>query len=175
MRVLPFIIGAFLLAGMSFLGTHPAYVLVFALVVISVAALILAASYAEHRSWGQHKTPVARASRGTWIIIGLSAAFIVSIPMTHWPLHLSFLLSQRSMNKLAGQIASGTKVLAPQETGVFSVAQADSHDGLVCLWTNEDMGEPVGFMQGAPHKIKADYSNYEVIVLSDNWCHVSSL
>ncbi len=177
MRVLPFFIVAALTSGFSFLGSHPAHVFVFSIFMLSVAAVLLAVSYAERPySWRQTKTAVSRHSnRMTMIIISASVALTISVLVTHWPLRLSYSLSKASLNRIAKQVTSGTKALSPQSASVFSVTRADVDNGLVCLWIDEDMGEPIGFVQGSLNKIKARFPDYNIIVLDGNWCLVNSL
>lgn len=177
MRLVPFIIAALLVSGMSFFGSHPAYIFIFAAISLSTAAIILALSYAElPYSWQRYNaTEPRRTSRATKWIIGASIVFTLSVLTTHWPLRLSYALSKASLNRIAAQVTSGTKVSAPQSAAVFSVSQAHSDLGLVCLWIDEDMGEPIGFVQGPPSQVEQRFANYEIIALGDDWSLVSSL
>lgn len=177
MRTVPFVGVTVLVVAMSFFGGHPGSVQVCAVLFLLFAGVLCAASYAERpASWGVAKrVESARSRRKTGMVVGSCVALTLSAAFTCWPLRLSYDFSKASLNSVAKQVASGNKIFVPQSTGVFDVYEAEIDNSLICLWIDEDRGEPIGFVRGTPDTVQKNFSGYEVVVLDNQWCLVNSL
>ena len=181
MRSVPFVVAAILTIILSFEGLHPflmAFAAFFLLLFASLALLVMCAEWPS--SWGRpRKERSARVVRWTRAIITICVVLTFSVPLTHWPLRLSFSLSKPSLEKMAARVAAGEKIRVPQTVGAFDltyISQGD--DGTVCLWVEgdeDDRGEPAYFVQGPADKVKTEWKGYDVVILDDDWSFVSSM
>ena len=92
--------------------------------------------------------------RSHFIAGAVTAALIVSVLGTHWPLRLAYAHSKPAFDQVAAQVRAGDATKAPGWVGLFYIEKAEIyHNGVVCLWTNDHPNGPTGFVQHGPENL----------------------
>ena len=93
-----------------------------------------------------------RSSPAAWMaVISLSVMPLVTL-WTVWPLHLAFLASRPSLERLADQVAAGQTTGIPRWAGLFRIAGSavDPATGNVGLMIEPNPNGPTGFVRVSP-------------------------
>jgi hypothetical protein len=112
--------------------------------------------------------------------VALWAGVLLSVPLTRWPVRLSFAISQPALDAVADQVERGETLRYPVRAGLFVIRKAEMNDlgsaGLLpaqpCLWV-EDYGASLGraALARGPRE-DGHYSQFSVSRLSGNWSQV---
>ena len=99
---------------------------------------------------------------------------VMSMMSMNWPMHLSFAMSQSSLNALADQIAAGQSVSLPASAGAFTICdvevRADGAGPIVCLWTRRHDSGHVGFVR-SPAGVTPDVNPWTHTQMNLRWHH----
>jgi hypothetical protein len=141
------------------------------IVIFSAMALftfgLLTTLFLQHR----YKTYSARKMRPLIVIACL--AIFVSVPITNWPLRVSFKLWRSSFDKIASSLQTGKTFPKPIQVGFFSVKKAEVYklNGKICLWTNLDPAGKTGFTKCPINDVP--FNLWSIIHLDKEWQFVS--
>lgn len=113
-----------------------------------------------------------RYGRSHFVAGAITAALIVSVLGTHWPLRLAYAQSRPAFDQVAEQVRAGNATKTPGWIGLFYIEKAEIyHNGVVCLWTNDHPNGPTGFVQHGPENLP--FNIWTKILLDDTWQFVS--
>ena len=106
----------------------------------------------------------------------LLGGMLLSVPVTRWPLRLTFAASAASLNRLADQVEAGHAPPGPVRAGLFTIESTEichTWDGhkMVCLWTYKDS---LGFARPAAPASRTDDGERELAIwpLAGPWATV---
>jgi hypothetical protein len=112
-----------------------------------------------------------RALAVTLVGLVLCLGGIASIARWHWPLRLSFLASESSLEEMATATRGGES-LADKRIGLFRIHRAEvGPHGIVCLWLDLDPAGRTGLVQTSPEDLP--FNLWSAISLSDRWQLIS--
>ncbi len=75
-------------------------------------------------------------------------AILLSVATSDWPLRTAYTLSRPSFERVAEHVRAGDEIDTPCLVGLFRIRKAEVyHNGVVCLWTEDDSAGPTGFVQ----------------------------
>ncbi len=115
--------------------------------------------------WARRLTP--------WVW-AVSVIIILSVPLTSWPLHLSFKYSRHQLEQLLAEAQSGKPIVWPQTAGAFEILDLDI-DANESYFYLSDGGPPTTLRYSASLKSpkqKLDLSqDNSVVILSENWVY----
>jgi len=98
-------------------------------------------------------------------------AMNASIPFTDWPLRLNYVMTRDSFDSIASRVRAGERINTPVRVGVFTVWRAEIvNQRFVCLWTNQDRYDRVGFVQCRRDEVPL--SPWSQVSLDDTWQYV---
>jgi hypothetical protein len=146
-------------------GDGPAAVLMLA-VILSAAGIIVGSIFIVYR----HHT---RRRMLSAIVAPIAAvAVIISVAATHWPLRASYLLSRSSLEAVARRVRRGEPVAQPMRVGLFNIQRAELSDrGIVCLWTQWNLGGSTGFVQCRRDDVP--FNLFAIVRLDHGWQFIS--
>jgi hypothetical protein len=134
----------------------------FALGTIAVAGTAWAFGKTGCRRWWQMA-----------ILLVLPAA-AATILFTNWPMKLSFVASNRALDRLADQVAAGQVPPLPTRAGAYTIKAIESRpvDGglAVCLWTMPLNHQHVGFVR-SPVGVKPPFNRWTHSQMNARWHH----
>lgn len=83
------------------------------------------------------------------VLAGITTtAVLLSVATLNWPLRAAYVLSRSSFDRAAAEVRAGEPISTPCSIGLFRIRKAEVyHNGIVCLWTNDDPSGPTGFVQ----------------------------
>jgi hypothetical protein len=86
-----------------------------------------------------------------WPLVVIAVSIAVSIPLSHWPLRLSFQVCRGGFDRLADRVAAGESVGFPARVGLFVVVGSaiDPATGNVGLVTDSRGGGESGFARAS--------------------------
>jgi len=97
-----------------------------------------------------------------------SIAILLSVMTFNWPLHAAYVLSRPSFDRVAAEVRAGHPLEIPRRVGLFSIQKAEVyHNGVVCLWTDDDPAGPTGFVQHGAHDLP--FNLWSHTRLDDSW------
>ncbi len=95
-------------------------------------------------------------------------AILLSVATSDWPLRAAYTLSRSSFDRVASQVDAGDHVNTPCWIGLFRIHKAEvHHNGVVCLWTDDDTAGPTGFVQYASDDLP--FNLWSHIRLDNRW------
>jgi hypothetical protein len=141
------------------------YVL-FALLMIQVAAITGRAGYTDRRIWPDITACVC------------ILALIVSAAVTSWPMRLLFHVSQDQLEALANRVEAGQSVDVPVWVAAFRIARTENRTpgsgGGTCLWVFPGKGNPTGLVRSDNSSAWGPGVNVNrKIRLSEHWYYIS--
>ncbi|MEO0806468.1 MAG: hypothetical protein AAFY33_09200 [Cyanobacteria bacterium J06643_4] len=140
---------------------EPAFVMVVCFFLGMVTFILLGFMSTSPRHWRSH-----------FVAGAVTAALIVSVLGTHWPLRLAYAQSKPAFDQAAEQVRAGNVPETPGWIGLFYIEKAEIyHNGVVCLWTNDHPSGPTGFVQHGPDNLP--FNIWTEILLDDTWQFVS--
>ncbi|BCM90950.1 hypothetical protein IAD21_02813 [Abditibacteriota bacterium] len=170
MLVVPFVLAALVLLWTSFTGSESFSVFVCAFLGPIIAVIVLCFTW----KWtGLH---TCRSVRAKWVnvIAGVTCLVIfVSVPLTHWPLRLAYILSRPSFEALAQSLQTGTKYPHSMRVGAFYIKKAEIYniDGKICLWTDLSPSGKTGFTRCPSNDLP--FNLWSSLKLDGDWQFVS--
>ncbi len=170
-RRIPFIAISVLVFLLSMTAIHPIFVFLVIVALLCVATIGVGLSYAPRPySWGPPKCSEShQATKKTWLIILLCCTFTASILLTHWPLRLSFKLTQASLDKMATQVKTGNSLPSSQFAGVFHIYGGAHQGDVVYLWLDEYPIDRMALIQAPLDKVSSMKNDYSIIFLHEKW------
>jgi hypothetical protein len=126
--------------------------------------------------------PPFSTAAGGWVratIVGLSMAIILSVPLTLWPLRVTFLLSRPALDRLADRVERREKIAFPVRAGVLTIQQASMDElggyggprSSPRLWLQDSPFDDSGSLVRGPYQ-NGRNADYILSGISDNWFHV---
>ncbi len=99
-------------------------------------------------------------------------AMLLSVATSNWPLQAAYTLSRPSFDRVAAQVRAGDPPSTPCLIGLFRIRKAEvSHNGIVCLWTDDDPAGPTGFVQTGPDDLP--FNLWSHTPLDNSWQFIS--
>lgn len=99
-------------------------------------------------------------------------AILLSVATLHWPLRAAYFLSRPSFDQVATQVRAGNPPKQAQWIGLFHIRKAEIyHNGIVCLWTDDDPAGPTGFVQYSSEQLP--FNLWSHIPLDHSWQFIS--
>ncbi|QDV36562.1 hypothetical protein [Tautonia plasticadhaerens] len=97
----------------------------------------------------QEGGPGWRASVPPWTLVLASAALLISMIPTLWPLRLAFLASRPSLDRLADRVAAGETLVRPARAGLYRIvaSRLEPRSGSVALLTDDHLAGGSGFVR----------------------------
>jgi len=107
------------------------------------------------------------------LFAGITAlAILLSVATSNWPLQAAYVLSRTSFDRVAAQVRAGDPPSTPCLIGLFRIRKAEVyHNGIVCLWTDDDSGGPTGFVQTGPDDLP--FNLWSHTPLDNSWQFIS--
>jgi hypothetical protein len=103
-----------------------------------------------------------------WFAGITTVAILLSVATSNWPLKTAYGLSRRSFDRAAAQVRAGNPPRTPCWIGVFRIRKAEVyHNGIACLWTDDDPGGPCGFVQHGSDDLP--FNLWSHMRLDDSW------
>lgn len=94
---------------------------------------------------GHRRVPVSKS-----ILVAVLISNIASIPITNWPLRITWLASRSALENLADRVAAGENPTVPCRAGLFTIRKVDVRGGdeVVMLWMDPGGAGPSGWARG---------------------------
>jgi hypothetical protein len=100
-----------------------------------------------------------------------SIGVLLAVAWTHFPLRVTFSLSEPALRQLALRVRAGEQVSLPTRAGLFSIRVAgQKDDGSIYLWTDPRPSGPEGFVF---HYTGRSYNLWSELRLKDDWYFIT--
>ncbi|WP_145286310.1 hypothetical protein [Pirellulimonas nuda] len=111
-------------------------------------------------------------SRRHWFAGVTTIAVLLSVATSNWPLRAAYALSRSSFDRVASEVRAGELPKTPCSIGFFRIRKAEvHHNGIVCLWTNDDPSGPTGFVETGTDDLP--FNLWSHVSLDNSWQFIS--